>query len=374
MPDEASRILMIGFPALVLVYSAVCIAALRPRTGTLDWIPACDRPAPLLLGHSYPVRKKDILFLAAVCVLTCLLRAAGFPGTLAGAFSLPPGQLTLALLKYAGVPAAAAALAWLVMKRLYGQTLAVSLCAVLIAADFSADPVSTVFSAAALFFLVHYLTVPEQAGFRRTAVPLAGGFVSLAAGCYFDPALLLMLPAALFLCVMGCIDRFITAGKLWLSSCLTAAILSLVLAWIVIFIPAGMDEGYRFPSLLVEGGYYLMVLQRLGDGFSMMSSSVSALRLPADWPLLLAALPALVSAVVWLVRDHNRPSLLVLAWTVMQCLTFVLLGSHALSLACALCLCQVWSRLEENRYLWLAYAGTGILLVCLLLPHFLPLF
>ena len=70
MPEQISHILTIGVPVLVLLYCAVCAAALRPRTGTLAWIPDCDRPAPPLLGVSYPVEKRDFLLLAGICVLT----------------------------------------------------------------------------------------------------------------------------------------------------------------------------------------------------------------------------------------------------------------------------------------------------------------
>ena len=375
MPESIFHILIIGLPALVLLYSAGCVAALRPRTGTLDWIAACDRPVPLLLGHSHPVGKKDILWLAGICLLTCLLRVAGSMRPLSLWFSLPPARLAAALLENVGAPVEAAALSYLLMKRMFGQTISAALCAALAAADFSANPLSLGFLAASLFFLVRYLTVPEDAGFRQTAVPLAGGFAALAAGCYFDPALLVMLPAAIFLCVMGCADRFTMTGKLWLPSCLAAALLSVIFAWIAVFIPAGLAEGYAFPSMLVEGGYYWMIVRRLGTGFSSLyGGTMAAAQLPGDWPLLLAAFPALISAAVWLIRDHNRRSLLILIWFAMQLLALALLGSNAVSLACAVCLCQVWSKLEENRFLWLACVGAGALAALLLALHFLNLY
>lgn len=157
MPELIFHILIIGLPALVLLYSAVCAAALRPRTGTLAWISACDRPAPLLLGHPHPAGKKDVLPLAAVCAVTVLLRAAGSMRPFAAFFSQPPAPLAWALLELAGAPLAAAALAYLLMKRLFGQTVSAALCAALVAADFSANPVSLAFSAASLYCLVRYL-------------------------------------------------------------------------------------------------------------------------------------------------------------------------------------------------------------------------
>lgn len=373
MPEQIFHILTIGLPVLVLLYCAVCIAAFRPRTGTLAWISACDRPTPPMLGLSHPAEKKDLLPLAGICVLTCLLRIAGTMRPLSVHFSQPPVQLELELLERVGAPLAAVVLSYLLMKRLFGQTFSAALCAALIAADLSADPISLAFSATSLFFLVRYLTVPEEPTFRQTLFPLTGGFVFLAAGCYFDPALLLMLIAAVFLCVIGCIDRFIMTGKLWLIPCLTAAVLSVTLTWTAIFIPAGMGEGYGFPSMLAEGGYYLMVLLRLVSGFDSLFRGGLNVALPYDWPLLLAAFPALISAAVWLVRDHNRRSILILVWTVVQSLTLALLGSHALSLGCAVCLCQVWSRLEENRFLWLVCVGAGALLALLIAQFFLLL-
>ncbi len=372
MPEPIFHILIIAFPALVLLYSAVCAAALRPRTGTLDWIAACDRPAPLLLGNPRPVGKKDVVPLIAVCAVTGLLRAAGSLRPFGLFLAQPPAPLAWALLELVGAPVAAAALAYLLMKRLFGQTFSAALCAALIAADFSANPVSLVFSTASLFCLVRYLTVPEEAGFPQTAIPLAGGFVCLAVGCYFDPALLLMLPAAILLCVMGCVDRFTMTGKLWLPSCLAAGLLSVTLAWIAVFIPAGLADGYTFPAMLAEGGYYWMALRRLGLGFSALYGGWrSAPSLPDGWPLLLAAVPALIAAAVWAVRRRSRHSLVVFIWPAAQFLTLALLGSNAVSLACALCLCQVWSRLEENRFLWLVWAGAGALFALLLALRFL---
>ena len=372
MPELIFHILIIGLPALVLLYSAVCAAALRPRTGTLAWITACDRPSPHLLGHPHPAVKKDVLPLAAVCAVTVLLRAAGSMQPFAAFFSQPPAPLAWALLELAGAPLAAAALAYLLMKRLFGQTVSAALCAALVAADFSANPVSLAFSAASLYCLVRYLTVPEDAGFPQAAIPLVGGFVCLAIGCVFDPALLLMLAAAVFLCLVGCADRFIMTGKLWVPSCLAAALLSVTLTWIAVFIPAGLADGYTFPAMLAEGGYDWMALRRLGAGFSALySGGLAAVSLPDGWPLFLAAFPALLAAAVWLVRDHSRHSLVVFIWSVMQLLTLALLGSNALSLGCAVCLCQVWSKLEENRFLWLAWVGAGALFALLLALHFL---
>lgn len=373
MPEQISHILIIGLPVLVLLYCAACAAALRPRTGTLAWISACDRPTPPVIGRPHPAEKKDLLPLAGICILTCLLRVVGTMWPLSVSFSLPPVQLALALLERVGGPLAAVVLSYFLMKRLFGQTFSAALCAGLIAADLSADPVSLAFSAASLFCLVRYLTGPEEPSFRQTLIPLAGGFVFLAAGCYFDPALLPMLAAAVFLCVMGCVDRFVMTGKLWLFPCLGTAFLSVALTWIAVFIPAGMWEGYEFPSMLVEGGYYLMVVLRLGSGFAALFSGGLTVAVPDDWPLLLAAFPALISAAVWMVRDHNRRSILILVWFVMQCLTLVLLGNHALSLGCAVCLCQVWSRLEENRFLWLGCVGAGALFALLLMQIFLIL-
>lgn len=370
MPETISHILTIGLPVLVLLYCAVCVAALRPRTGTLAWISACDRPTPPMIGLPHPAEKKDLLPLAGICVLTCVLWVAGTMRPLSVSFSLLPVELALLLLERVGGPLAAVVLSYLLMKRLFGQTFSAALCAVLIAADLSADPVSLAFSAASLFCLVRYLTAPEEPSFRQTLIPLAGGFVFLAAGCYFDPALMLMLTAVVFLCVIGCVDRFVMTGKLWLSPCLGTALLSVALTWIAIFIPDGMREGYRFPSMLVEGGYYLMVLLRLGNGFTALFSGGLTAVLPDDWPLLLAAFPAVIAAAVWLVRCHNCRSILLLVWALMQFLTFALLGSHVLSLGCAVCLCQVWSRLEENRFLWLACVGAGALFLLLLVQYF----
>lgn len=369
MPEPFFHIFLIGFPILVLLYCAACAAALRPRTGTLAWIAACDRPVPPLLGQPYPVVRNDILPLAAVFVLSCLLRAAGFMLPFAVFFSQPPARLAVSLLEQAGAPFAAV-LSYLSMKRLFGQTYSAALCAALAAADLAVDPVYLFFSAAALFFLVRYLTVPEDANFRQTAIPLVCGFLALAAGCSLEPALLMLLPAAIFLCVLGCADRFTIAGKLWLSSCLAAALLTVTLTWIAVFLPAGLSEGYSFPSMLVEGRYYWMILQRLGAGFSALyQAGISPLR--DNWPLLAAAFPALIAAVIWLVRDQNRRSMVVLIWSLLHLLALVLLGQSAISLACALCFCMVWSKLEENRFLWLACAGAGVLLALLLTLYFL---
>ena len=347
MPELIFHILIIGLPALVLLYSAVCAAA--------------DRPAPLLLGHPHPAGKKDVLPLAAVCAVTVLLRAAGSMQPFAAFFSQPPAPLAWALLELAGAPLAAAALAYLLMKRLFGQTVSAALCAALVAADFSANPVSLAFSAASLYCLVRYLTVPEDAGFPQAAI-----------GCVFDPALLLMLAAAVVLCLVGCADRVIITGKLWVPSCLAAALLSVTLTWIAVFIPAGLADGYAFPAMLAEGGYYWMALRRLGAGFfALYSGGLAVVSLPDGWPLFLAAFPALLAAAIWLVRDHSRHSLVVFIWSVMQLLTLALLGSNALSLGCAVCLCQVWSKLEENRFLWLAWVGAGALFALLLALHFL---
>ena len=371
MPEQISHILTIGVPVLVLLYCAVCAAALRPRTGTLAWIPDCDRPAPPLLGVSYPVEKRDFLLLAGICVLTCPLRAAGTMRPLADFFSLDPGPLALALLEYVAAPLAAAALAFLLMKLLFGRSFSAALCAALIAADFQTDSVSLAFSAASLFCFVCFLTGPEEPSVRRTLVPLAGGFVFLAAGCYFDPGLTLMLAAGVILCVMGCVERFVRTGKLWALPCLAAAFLSVALTWTGVFILGGLREGYAFPSMLAESEFYLMALRRLGSGFASLFRGEMAVAPPGDWPLLLAAFPALISAAVWLARRRDQRSALLLAWTLTQVLTFVLLGSHALSLGCAVCLCQVWSKLEENRFLWLACVGAGALAALLLIPYFL---
>lgn len=368
MPDPINGVLMAGLPILVFVYSIGSALALRPRTGTLEWIPACDRPAPLLLGHPCPAEKMDIITVTGVCVLTVLLRLFGTMRPLSAAFSLPPADLTLLVLKQLAAPLITVALSCLLMKRMFGRSISAALAAILIGADLVPDPVTLAFSAASLYFLIRYLTVPEEAGVRQTLIPLVCGFVLLAAGCYFDPALLLMLPAAIALCVAGCVDRFIMAGKLWLASCLTAGLLSVTLVWILIWIPDGIAEGYTFPALLLEGGYYWMVLQRLGSGFTALYGWKPP-GLPNDWPLLLAALPALIAAVAWVIKLRSRRSIVLLIWFGMQLLTMTLLGSHALSPGCALCLCQVWTKLEENRFLWLACAGAGILFVLLLIPY-----
>lgn len=376
MPEFVSRILAIGLPALVSFYTAACVWALRPRAGTLEWIPACDRPAPPLFGSPYLLELADLPLVLAVFVLTAALWIFGTMQPLAFHFSLPPVELVQSLLKDAAAPAAAAVLSFLLLKRLFGQTVSAAMCAALIAADLSAEPVTLVFSAGSLYFFVCCLTAPEASGLLGAAVPLAGGFACLAVGCYFDPALLMMFPAALFLCAMGCVDRFIQTGRMVLAYFLAGAVLVSLLVWILVYIPAGMREGWTFPSLLIRGDYYKLILRRLRDGLSALYGGwlpLNIVRLRYDWMLLLAGFPALIAAGVELIRDGDRRCLLILAWTVMAVAAFCLLGSHALSLACALCLCRVWARLQENRFHWLACLGAGCLFLFLLTQYVLAL-
>ncbi len=356
--------------ALLSFYCGACVAARRPAAGSLDWIARCDRPPVSLPGSGTALGARDLLVLLALCLPTGLIWLLGTLWPLSFYRSMPSVQLVVVLLKNVLAPVTAVALAYASMKRLFGRTLSAALAAAVIAVDLAVEPVTLAFAAAGLYFLVRFLTVPEPARFVELLPHLIGCVASLAVGCWFDVSLFILLTAALLAVLFSCVGRLYVSGRpLRLIACLLAAVLSAVLAWIAVFLPGGLANGMEFPGLLLQSGYYRMISTRLAETFLARiggRSPLDLLRVQYDWLPLAAGAAALLAALVRLFWKRDSRCALLPLWSAAQLLAFCYLGSYALPLSCALCLCRVWAGLEERHHTWLAALGAVCLLTFLL--------
>jgi len=353
-------------PAAMALYALACFLCLRPRPGTLEWIAACDRTLPPV--HAGTLGAADVPPLLAVCLLAGLMWAFGAAPR--EAFSAPVTAHTLfTLLVCVAAPVAATALSYAFCKRLFDATAPAALAAALVAADLSVEPVTLAFSAAGFYFLVRALTVGDGARFRDALLPLGGCFAFLAAGCYFDAGLSLLLAAALLAAFADGLRRALREGRVWLIPCLLTAALAAGAALAAVYLPGAERAGFRIPNALLQGAYYRQTARRVVSSSAALYGGwrpLNRLRLQYDGVFILAGTLALAAAVVASCRRRARWGALLLLWFTAHCAAFFLLGAHALSVPCAASLCALWTRLQRRGALWLAALGAGLLLAILI--------
>jgi len=352
--------------AAMALYALACCLCLRLRPGTLDWIAACDQPLPPV--RAVALGAADALPMLAVCLLAGAMWAFGATPREAFFAPLTPQSL-LTLLACIAAPSASAALTYALCKRLFDAAVPAAFAAALVAVDLSVEPVTLVFSAAGLFFLVRALTLETGARFRDALPSLAGCFAFLGAGCYFSAGLFLPLAAALLAALADALRRVVREGRVWFFPCLLTAVLSAGAALTLIYLPGASKAGFQIPGALLQPEYYRRTARGIVKRFAALVGGwrpLNCLRLQYDGILILAGSAALLAAAVASCRRRARWGGLLLFWFAAQTAAFLLLGAHALSLPCAVCLCALWTRLQRRGALWLAALGAGLLLAVLI--------
>ena len=367
---------MVGLVILLAIYGAAYFHAMRPRTGTLEWIALYDRPAFSLVGRWHALTGKD-----ALAALGCLVLGAALWGVagwfryrelLQEAWVSAELPVTLAV-TYLLLPGLSALGAYLLFRGLLGRPAAAVLAVAAIMLDLSAEPVTVVFVVWSGLFLCRFLTAGEECSFGEACPNLILAFALLAVGPYFSPALVWLAAADLLILLICCIGRFVHLGRGWLWGSLATALGTVVVTTLALYIPAALLAGMRFPQLLFTREYYLLIWQRLSaiglaafQPWLWMETLVVFLY---DWPMLLCGLGGLVAALAALFGRWDPVGLVLTIWWLAMAAMAGVGNTFCMPLACGCCLCMVWSDLFDRERKYLAWLGAGCLLAAQLLLY-----
>ena len=356
---------------LVALYGAVCCRALRPRPGTLEWIARYDRPALSLAGRWQRLGRRDALALPAACLVS--LAAWGFAAWQSVRALYPDGGLPAAAVwemavYYGLLPVLTVAAAYVLIRGLYGSSMAALLAALTLGLDLTADPLVVLLVAVPALLLVRYLTAPAEAPFGAVCLRLILAFAASAVGWRAVPGLAVVPAVLLLLLLAGAAGRFVELGRGWLLKGLAAALLSLAVTTVLAWVPAGAAAGMPVPQLLVSGEFYAFAARSIGTGLTntFTASPAWLVTLLRDWPLLLCGLAAGIAAVGALVRRRDFRGLMAALWLAALLALWILGGVYAAPFGCMLCLGGVWGTLCSRGRPRLALFGGCVLLALLL--------
>ena len=269
------------------------------------------------------------------------------------------------------LPALTAGCVYLLGKNLTGSTRAAALCALLPALDLTASAEASAACALASVFLWRFMTAGE--GFGASCPDLLLAAAALAAGCYFDPAVMIFAAGALLLVLLAGVCRFRSGARGHTAASLLVFLAALAVCTLLLHLPAAVIGGMAFPALLISPAYYEAVLARLLADVRSLGPDPAALfwLLRADWPLALSGLFASVCALAALFRRGEPQGIFLFPAFAAAAAMWALGGSCALSVFCAASLCFVWASLERRGRRGLAAMGAGCLILMLLVLYVL---
>lgn len=354
--------------ALVFYYWAY-FRAQRPRDGTLEWIALHDRPH-LRLQTQGQMTWRDLVALCAVSLVTLAAWAFALLPLLREQTDGSSYAMATGMAYHCAAPVLNAALAYLLMKQLGGSTAAAILGGCLLGMNLLTDPTLSLFLTAASLFACRFGAAAETRSFGGNAANLLLCALSLVAGCYFRPALSLFAIAILVLLVLACVLRFINRGRPdgYLPKTLLVFVAGLAVSVVLVFLPAAALWGRSGTMLLLApftGNYYVMIAQRAAELFSglLYWDSLSILSgLYYDWPLLVTGLLAVLTAVVSLLRRRDGLGLILTLLLLGAAAMWLLAGSYALPVVCALALSCLWASLLRRGRRGLVATGAAVLL------------
>lgn len=361
----------IGIICLLVTYGAAYFRALRPRSGTLEWISCYDRPGFGLSGWCFPMEKADALPLLCLCLAAAAIWGFAAWKNLAALYDgadFPAETLARAAVYYLILPAAAAAGAYVMFKGLFGVTRVAVFGVLALSLDMTVSPVPTVFAVMTVLFLLRFLTARPERRFVDRLPSLILCFALLTIGCYFEPALAVLGLAAVVLLAAGCIARFVELGAGNLAASLASAAAAAAVTTLLLYIPAALIGGMGFPQLLLSPAYYLLIAQRVAALFGGLFRWQPEFAYSAayyDWPMMLCGLCAMAASLIALFRRRDYRGLVLPVLFAALTVMWLLCGVYLLPLACAACLCGVWAELCRRGKSLLAGIGAACILLIL---------
>lgn len=366
---------LVGVAALLLLNGAAYVHVMRPRSGTLEWISRYDRPSCTLLGVWTGLTRGDAVpMAAAACGAAAAWGAASWMElwTQYGG-AIPTVILQEVILSRMIVPALTALTVYRLLRGLFGSRLGALLATFILMLTMTVQPVLLLPVAACALLLTRYQTAPADATFGETGLWLILAFMVAAIACYLSATMVVLALAMTAILCMGAADRFVHAGRGRLVRGILAAWVSLLVVWLLTYVPGAVAQGMPFPRLLILRDFYGYAAYRAARGLLLGLSwgIYDATPLYFDWPLLLCGLAAWAVCLVGGLRRPKGPALLAAAWFVALAVLWLLTGLYLLPLGCVICLCSLWADLAQRQQPWLALvAGGSILLVQLSLYGF----
>lgn len=362
-----------GMAVLLVVYAIAYVRALKPRAGTLEWIGCYDRPALAIAGGWHGLHPGDVLGILWVSLLAVTARGALTWQTLAAVFAGAGSWLVLAyaLLYYLAIPAVTVYCAGVLFKGLFESRLPVLMTLLLLVLDWTAEPILLCISVLSLLFLCRYLTAEAERTFAARLPDLVLTFAVLTVGCYFEPASVVLLMAVLVLLTAGCIIRFAQLGRGQLWASLAAAVVTVAVTVLLMYIPAAFVAGMPFPKLLILRSYHLLIIERLRalfDGLFFWDPH-RLVPMPYCWPMLLGGFGAWIAALAGLLRRRDVRGLVLTVWFLALAAIWIFCGVYAMPLAGAACICYVWADLCRRRKNVLMGIGAGCMVLLLLMTY-----
>ena len=363
----------VGLTVLLVFYVAAYFRALRPRTGTLEWIAFYDQPAFSLAGRWHPLTGGD----AWAALVSLLLGAgiwatAGWTGFGAALRSgmLPTDFLVAMAVTYVVLPGLTALGAYLLFRGLFGSRAAALLAVAAVMLDLTAEPETMVFAVWSGLFLCRFLTAGEDHSFGEACPNLILAFALLAVGPYFSPALLWLAAADLVILAACSAGRFVHLGRGWFWAGLATALATLVLTTLALYLPAALLAGMRFPQLLLSRDYYLLIWQRLtAIGWEAFRPGLALEALVVflyDWSMVLCGLCGLAAALGALFGRWDPLGLVLTLWCLAVGVMAVLGNTFCLPMAFGGCFAMVWSDLLRRDRKGLAWMGGTCVIVMML--------
>lgn len=362
----------LGLVILLIVYGAAYVRALRPRTGTLEWISRYDRPTFGIAGKRYPLERSDAGPAVCAGLLAAALWGLAAWRNLGGPLAVPTATwelVVLGILNFFILPAVTAVCAYLLFQGLFGVSYVALLGAIILSLNMTMSPLPAAVTVVSLLLLCRFLTAEAGETFASRSPWLILTAAVLTAGCYFEPGLAVLAAAEAVLLIAGCISRFVQLGRGSLIKSLCLAMVGVAVTTVLLYIPAALVAGMPFPKLLISKAYYLMIVHRAEALFAGQFGNWTALALPTmayyDWPLLLCGLAAFLAAAAGLFRRRDYRGLL-LTLLVFGLTAMWLLGAcYAVPVACVACFCYAWSELHRRDRAYLAEIGAAAILLIL---------
>ncbi len=363
--------------AVQLVYFDGFCRAMEPRLGTLEWIQTYDRPALSFAGRRFACGRPDylplVLFSAAaagLCAFGVVLLVRLGKVSFAEALLCPDALLT-------GEGGWAISLGltllpcYLLLRSVFGRRAVAAAGAAVLA--FSLIPSSTVPSFSvpcmllAMLFFFRFLTASSGARAGTLLLPLllSAAFFWLAVWCdhitlWFGLgfAVLFAISLALRLC------RCEMAGKTAALLLSALAAFSVLCASAICLPAAILARGMVFPNLLVQSGFWRLVLVR-----------TLSFRIWIDPPVLLGAsllqplifwggLLAMLTAAAASFTRRDTTALLVWVLYLAGLLVWIFSGSGLGAAMSVFALCFVWNGYLSRGRRAAAYGYCGICLAC----------
>lgn len=360
--------------AVLLVYFDGFCRAMEPRRGTLEWIRMYDRPALSFAGRRFAPGRGDCLPLVLVSAAAAGLCAFGAV-LLRRAGSVPLADVLLcpdALLAGEGGYAVFAGLSivpcYLLLRAVFGRR-ALAVCgAALLAFALIPSGAEPGFSVPCLLLAMlaffRFLTAPPD-GRRLPWLLLSAALFWLAVWCdritlWFGLGFAVLLAVSLVLRVrrgeMRAAAAVLTVLILALCSAVCAAAIRL---------PAAiLERGMAFPNLLVQGGFWRLVLVRTFS-FRIWIDPLGLLGASMLQPLVFwGGLLAMLAAVAASFTRHDASALFVWVFHLAGLPVWVFSGSGLGAAVSVLALCYVWNGYLSRGRRAAAYGCCGVCLVC----------